>query len=125
MVKNIVQLYSLAICLVLSLASVIIIILLTISVVDLNFFAYRHNNELSNFRDIDSYNSSFIAQKYQNHTKNLTDFQLLKFIDKERVNYIDSQKIKLKNNMIDYTIYLIIVSIFISIHYKIYQTSIK
>lgn len=123
MFRNIAQLYSLIVCLVLTLASVVFIILLTLRMIDLNFFEFRYHNALSDFKDIKSYNSSYIFDKHKQYSKSLSDEQLIKFIDDEKSNYINSEKIKLKNALIDYITYLIVISIFMIIHIRIYKMS--
>ncbi len=122
--KNLPQLYCLAICFVSTMVTLVASILLIIAIINITFFDFRNESSLSRYKSNESYINHFNESYYNNDRERLNSLspeQITNLRIQMRNDYIISEKARTKNNIIDFTIYIIVSLLFTLIHYRIYQ----
>ena len=121
--KNIAELYSLAVCLISTIVALIASILLIISIINITFFDLRNREYLSRFTSNESYINS-LHNSYDNErdkANSLTIDKLTEFRIQKMNDYIFSTKARQFNDMIDRAVCLVVSLLFILIHFRIYK----
>jgi|GEM_PF-3517303 len=121
--KNLPQLYCLSVCFVSTIVTLVTSILLIIAIINITFFDLRNESDLNRYSSNESY-ISYLSESYNNDRERLNALSLDKITDmriQKRNNYITSEKSRTKNNIIDFTVYIIVSLLFTLIHYRIYR----
>lgn len=118
MFRNLIQLYSMAICFVASFILMIVISLIINSATNLIFTEYKNYSELNNF----STNEKYIAHntKIDDMTKNNPDkLTELRIADRDR--YIEERKFSAIHDLISQLGWFITATLFLIVHWKLYK----
>lgn len=121
--KNLPQLYSLSICFVSTIVTLVTSILLIIAIINIMFFDLRNESDLNRYASNESY-ISYFSESYNSDRERVNALSPDKITDmriQKRNDYITSEKSRTKNNIIDFTVYIIVSLLFTLIHYRIYR----
>ena len=123
MIKNLIQLYCMIICLVSTIATMIITGIMLVNVTDILFTKYKFASELNKFTS----NTKYI--KHNNHPDSESKKKLQAMTSKEvsvlrladKDSYIDDKKKAAQSTLIASTTWLIVFLLFFWIHWRLYK----
>lgn len=124
MFKNLLQLYSLLICMISVVLMIVVLGLLSFSVGDLVLFQYKYSYELNKFNS----NEKYIQHKKQNNKSQvnwskLSEQEVTNLRLSEKEDYQDQKQSYALYNILDKAGWLIVGFIFFIIHWCLYKKS--